>query len=444
VLLAWGCSTSVMADRTGIIHVGPLDLTPTLQVQQAYNDNIFYNDLSRQSSLVTTLQAGGQLSLTRHLNRYAVSYGLRSTNYYDSPTDDYVDHFFSGSGHLDFNIRNRLDFSAQLNHNHTQRGTFFNPGNTFTLGTLTPPDTGTAATGTDTNGSGDSTGSSTAASPPPPTIQTPSGQYDVVGQGTVLNQPLFITRQREPDQWHNYGFGGRYAYGRIDAKGRIELSASYSTLKYDNNPERTAHWTRDDFVVSPTFYLRLTPKTSLLTQLEYNRIEYPDASGGLNGNRLRYLVGASWQQTAKTSGSAKVGYVQMVRDDAAMATQGGASWDLAVNWRPLRYSQVSLSASQNLNPAQGFGTTIAYRNYGAAWSHTWFPRISTSVALGYNEIDYQNANRVDNQFSTGLGISYQMRKWLNLGVNYNYAYLDSSQKIVNYQQNIVMFNLSIQ
>ena len=435
--------TPAHAERRGVVHLGPLDLTPTVQVQQAYNDNIFSNDLSRQASFVTTVQAGGQLSLARRLNRYALTYGLRSMTFSDSPADDYVDHFLSGSGHLDFNLRNRLDFSAQLNYNHTQRGTFFNPGNTFTLGTLTPPDTGTAATGTDANGTGDSTGSSAEASPPP-AIQTPTGQYDVVGQGTVLNQPLFITRQREPDQWHSYGFGGRYTYGRVDARGRIELSANYSTLKYDNNPERTAQWTRQDWVVSPAFYLRLTPRASLLTQLEYDRIEYPDAMQGLDGDRVRYLVGATWQQTAKTSGSARVGYVQMMLDDSSLDTTGGASWDVGINWRPLRYSQVSLSATQNQNPAQGFGTTIAYRNYAAGWSHGWSPRISTTLSLGYSQIDYQTADRVDNQFSGGVGVGYQMKNWLNLGLSYNYTHLDSNQSVVDYQQNVVMFSLAIQ
>lgn len=439
LLLTTAWATPVMADRTGIIHLGPLDLTPTLQIQQAYNDNIFSNDLVRQSSLLTTVQAGGQLSFARRLNRYALSYGLRSMTYADSPADDYVDHFLGGGTHLDFNIRNRLDVSAQLTYNHNLRGTFFNPGNTFSLGTLAPP---AALTATDTNG--DTTDSGAADTAPPPTIQTPSGQYDVVGQGTVLNQPLFITRQQEPDQWHSYGFGGRYAYGRTDARGRIELSANYSELKYDNNPNRTAQWTRQDFVVSPAFYLRVSPKLSVLTQLEYNRIEFPDATAALNGDRLRYLVGATWQQTAKTSGSARVGYVQMVMDDPALETNGGASWDVAVNWRPLRYSQVALNASQNQNPAQGFGTTITFRNYGAAWSHAWYPRVSSSVSVGYSQIDYQNANRVDDQFVTGIGINYQMRNWLNLGLGYSYTYLESTQTIVNFQQNIVMLNLSIQ
>ena len=54
-------------------------------------------------------------------------------------------------------------------------------------------------------------------------------------------------------------------------------------------------------------------------------------------------------------------------------------------------------------------------NYDLLWTHRWTSQFSSKVDLGYIKSDYVNGNRQDNLKNIGLGVSYDMRRWLRLG-----------------------------
>jgi hypothetical protein len=370
-------------NKPGAIPLGPFDLIPGLDVQQGYDSNIFRNNLNKKPSWVTVTRPSFQLALERGLNRYALSYGLQGSVFWDSPQDNYVDHLVRGDAHVEVNRKNRFDLNAQLLHNHYQRGTYFSQGN-------------------------------------------------------------IINTIDEPDEFHSYELGGTYSFGAEDAKGRIVLDVNYLDLQFDNHLERTRIRNRRDFVASPAFYFRVLPKTSLLTQFEYDRMDYPDAtsiSSKLSGDKMRYLVGATWQQTAKSTGTVKIGYLQMEFDDPRLESFSDVTWEANIKWRPLTYSVIALQASKNVMPTQGFGTSIDMQNYGANWQHQWSYRFASEVSVVRSELDNKGANRKDEVISAGAELRYRMRRWLNFGLSYKYTDLQSTQSNYDYQGNVVMFSI---
>jgi hypothetical protein len=370
-------------NKPGAIPLGPFDLIPGLDVQQGYDSNIFRNNLNKKSSWVTVNRPGFQLALERGLNRYALSYGLQGSVFWDSPQDNYVDHLVRGDAHVEVNRKNRFDLNAQLLHSHYQRGTYFSQGNI---------------------------------------INTIDG----------------------PDEFHSYELGGKYIFGAEGAKGRIELDVDCLDLQFDNHLERTRKRNRRDLVVSPVFYFRVFPKTLLLTQFEYNRIDYPDAtnpSSKLSGDKMRYMVGATWQQTAKTTGTVKVGYLQMEFEEPSLKSFSNVTWEANIKWRPLTYSVIALQASRNVIVTQGFGTSIAAQYYGLNWDHQWGYHLATELGVAYGELDHRGGNRKDNIASTGVELRYRMRRWLNFGLSYKYTDLQSTLSSYDYQGNVVMFSI---
>jgi hypothetical protein len=369
--------------KPGYIPLGPFDLIPMLDFRQGYDDNIFLYDREKRSSWITVTRPGLQLALERGLNRYSLTYGLQSSVFWDSPDDNFVDHWVRGDSHVELNSRNRFDLDAGFTHNHYQRGTYF-------------------------------------------------------------AQAGLINTIKEPDQYHSFDVGGKYTYGAETAKGNIVLDVRYLDLEFDNHLERTRVRNRQDLVLSPSFYARLFPKTAVLTQFEYTRTDYPDATAppfNISGDKMRYLVGATWQQTAKTTGVVKIGYLQMEFDDPRTESFSDVTWEADVKWRPLTYSSIVLQASKNVYPTQGFGNSAAIQSYQLSWEHEWSYHFATQLDFVHSDIDNKGSNRKDERLSAGLELRYRMRPWLNFGLSYDYSDLQSNQSIFDYQRNVVMFSI---
>ncbi len=369
--------------KPGYIPIGPFDLFPMLDIRQGYDDNIFRNDLNKKPSWVTLIRPGFQFALERALNRYALSYGMQSTIFWDSPPDNFVDHLLRGDTHIELNRRNRFDFNAQLLYSHYQRGTYFSQGN-------------------------------------------------------------LINAINEPDQFHTYELGGRYSFGAETARGQITLDVNYLDLQFDNHLERTRVRNRQDLTLSPSFFARIFPKTSLLAQFEYVQIDYPDAAGTLvdaSGDKMRYLVGATWQQTAKTTGIVKVGYLQMNFDDPRQKSFSDFTWEADIKWRPLSYSSIVLQAVRNVFPTQGFGNSIVVQSYGVDWEHEWGYHFATQAGVNWRDYDNKGSRRKDEMLTTGLELRYRLRSWLNFGLSYSYSDLQSTQSTFDFQRNVVMFSI---
>ncbi|MGR9037895.1 MAG: hypothetical protein ACU83O_15140, partial [Gammaproteobacteria bacterium] len=191
----------------GIVPLGPFDLAPLLNIKESYSDNIYHSDISKKASLITQINAGGELSLSRKLNRYALDYSFLSSQYHSSPADNYVDQYFGARAHHEINSRNRFDFKSAYILGHYMRGTYYSQGN-------------------------------------------------------------IATQLNEPDQFHQYNAGLNYRYGRVDARGNLGLGLDWSRQVFDNDRERTQQFDNSRYKVTPGFYFRLMPKTYLTTEIE--------------------------------------------------------------------------------------------------------------------------------------------------------------------------------
>lgn len=389
---------------SGMLPLGPFDFIPLLSISESHSDNIFYNNLNRKSSLITQVQGGGDLGLRRKLDYYALHYDFHSSQYHSSPTDNYVDHNLGAAAHFDFTQRNRLDFKSSLIYSHLMRGTILLQG---------------------------------------ANIDAQPG----VSQLNVI-QPS-VTLLNEPDQYHQYGANINYRYGRTDAKGNLGLQLDWMQLTYDNHPERTSQWDRTQLEVTPGFYWRLRPKTYLTTQVQNTFVNYLNngnsqlennfSSFSQDYNLHRYLVGATWDQSAKTKGSVRAGYFQQEFNSSAGRSNGGLTWDAHVQWLPLPYSTLGLNVSDDIRPGTGNGSSAHVKVYNAIWQHNWPNRVTTELNGSYQEVQYQNAGQgVNNGIIFKFDVKYQMRSWLDIGANYLRSDYQSPTNFSDSTQNIFM------
>ena len=366
------------------LPVGPLEFAPLLEIAESYNDNIFQRNALQKDSFLTQIHAGGQLSLERKLNRYALTYLMQSSQYHNSPQDDYVDNYVGLNTHTEFTSRNRMDVGLKYLDSHYMRGVFLGRD------LIAPP-----------------------------------------------------TQQNEPDQYHMLGGDLTYRYGHPKNKGNLEIMLNTQDYTFDNNRQRTAQQDRTQISVTPGFYYRLMPNTRLLTQVETLWLNHKDnAATDFDYVKQRFLVGATWLYSAKTIGTARIGYLRQDYVNNQQANFNGITWDVNVTWLPLSYSKLDLGVSRDVNPSVT-GTNLRDSDrVRLGWTHDWNNRISTRLNGAYENALNTSTQRQDDYMSFGIDLNYGFRRWLGVGVSYNYRTLQSSTSAFDFDQNVVMLNIT--
>jgi hypothetical protein len=346
----------------GMLALGPFDFIPLLSLEEKYDDNIFHNKFNQKSSLITQIQGGGEIALRRKFDRYALNYNFLSSQYHQSADDDFIDHTLGINTHVEANIRNRFDLVASVHKGHNMRGTFFTEG-------------------------------------------------------------AIATQLSEPDQFHQYDSKFTYRYGRVDAIGNLGLQLGWNQLEYDNHLDRTALWDRTQLELTPGFYLRVSPKTYLTAEMQNIFVEYTNASPQ-SYDKQRYLIGATWEQSSKTKGTIRAGYLQQEFTNSALPSQSDLTWDGKVQWSPLSYSHFTLFLSKDVQPSIGLSAASRQLQvYNASWQHEWAGRIITELSGGYQKAFTQaTVGQVSNSaagISSKIDVKYQMRTWMDVGINYS-------------------------
>jgi len=247
-----------------------------------------------------------------------------------------------------------------------------------------------------------------------------------------------------PDEYVNQGIGGVFSYGAPGAQGRIEIDGAMFSREYQNNRTLTDVADRDTNTYGGTFFWRIAPKTELLFQVQETDTDYTLGASTLDSTERRYLFGAKWEATAKTSGIFKIGRLKRDFDSATRSDLSSASWDAGIRWSPLTYSVFDLSTSKATSESTGgIGDVILGTSYGLTWNHAWNSRFSSAINGNWRKEEFlgTGGGREDKTTSLGAKLTYQMQRWLKFGGEYVWTERDSNINTSNYKKNLWMFTV---
>lgn len=250
-----------------------------------------------------------------------------------------------------------------------------------------------------------------------------------------------VAIQTTPNKWHSGGLSGTFFYGAEEAKGRIALDAGYTDRQYQNNRALTLAYDKTLRDVGGTFYYSVAPKTSLLIQAKDTRIAYKNVNSSLNGNERRYLVGATWEATAQTSGTVKFGQLRK-KFDRVHPAFSGASWEADVLWSPLEYARVNLLASRQSSESTLAGSSfVLVSNTGADLAYDLNDRVTVHANGFQVKEDFRGSARADSTNNYGLKAEYNLRSWLVAAAEYTDSKKTSSVAGNDYKRNILMLSI---
>jgi hypothetical protein len=264
------------------------------------------------------------------------------------------------------------------------------------------------------------------------------GNYSVEDSG---RQNFF---DDEPDNWHEPKVDAVYQFGAPSAKGRIEIFGDYGWRRYDNNDQEFRH--RNTGNIGGTFFFRAAPKTQALLEARYRRIDYvnePPEAISLDSKETRLMGGAVWDATAKTTGALRLGWVKKKFDDSARKDSSYPTWEVSLNWKPRTYSQFGLTTSQMpYETLFADEDSVKVTTVALDWTHDWNSRLRSRLGGQYWRDEGNRNDTTDKTWAFKAGLTYSMRRWLDLGASYRYHDRDSeiSTGTGSYNNNVFMLS----
>ncbi|MBF7730519.1 outer membrane beta-barrel protein [Pseudomonas sp. N040] len=356
-----------------------LKFTPTLKTEERYDDNIRAVENNVQSSWVTAITPKFVLSTEGRNSAYALTYSLDNETYASSHDDDHTDHHVDADAGFQFDARNKLVLNAGYDKVEDIANDNFEDINNDLL----------------------------------------------VPQGN----------NGEPAKYTTANAGGVYTFGAATALTQIELGANYEELRYQNSDGFNEDLERNTTPLRATGYYRVAPKTRLLLEGRHTHFDYINDDDQDSDNKA-LLGGVTWDATAKTSGTIKVGAERKEFDNSTYDDDDNSMWEAGVKWSPRTYSTFNLTTRQGIAEGDSGASSIDSQTTALAWNHQWLERLSSEVSYSYTDNQYEGTDQQDEIDIFGVGLTYKMRRWLDIGVGYKYATDDSNAPGESYDRNI--------
>ena len=240
----------------------------------------------------------------------------------------------------------------------------------------------------------------------------------------------------ENDKYHLRGLGGAYRYGAETARNQLEFGLRHEELRYDNRDDINAGEERDSDALIVTWLHRIGGGTRALLEYRHTEYDYVLASSPLNSSNDALLLGASWEATARTTGKLLVGYEQKDFDDPGRDDLDSPMWEAGIDWEPRTYSKFSLTARQAFDEGDDGSDAIKTTSATLAWRHEWSGRLVSDLLFGLARHVYEGQQRDDDFSQAGIGLTYSLRRWLDVSLGYRYRNNDSNAAGESYQRNV--------
>lgn len=265
----------------------------------------------------------------------------------------------------------------------------------------------------------------------------------------------------EPTDYRTYELGGGYdaRYGDV----KLDLGVQAEKYNYDNTSAiGNTKIINDDRDHDEIYYTARTgyfvmPEELLYVKGIYNTRDYDNRIDGTaayerDSDGYELLVG--WEHAMRTQPiwfDVSAGYLEQDYDASVLPTTDGFSMHFNGHYKPTDqltfHGRVLRAIEENtLNGASGYMMTRVI--VGA--DYEFLPQWTVGVDGRYTNVDFEInpaiaslAEREDDIYNAGIGVTYDITDLYNVGVQYLYEERESDDPSVEYDQNAVLVKLGI-
>jgi len=216
---------------------------------------------------------------------------------------------------------------------------------------------------------------------------------------------------------------------------------------------------RESYTVPLDIFYELTPKVDLSIGYTYTSTEVSRTLSGVNGvdgyDKEQHFVnvGARGDLLPKLNGSFKIGFNTMDSDDPLTVEDNvlgrsdrdsSSSLGLDASFTYLATAKVSTNLNLNRNfdvAGQGESTEATRVDLSANYSIN--TRFTATANLGYTLREYVDTKREDDNYRTGLSLSYVPNEYWRFSTGYNYTENDSNSDGQSYEAHVINVSASL-
>ena len=376
-------STLAFAVDPYIFNLGYFDLVPSLESDIVVDDNLFRRENDEIDTVVGIISPRLLASYTDEVNSYQLelsgSKGLVSAN----SEDDYSTWLVAGDAHVELTERHLFDLNFSYDDSIQPRGTGWSQ-----FGDL--PD--------------------------------------------------------EPDELARRDFGLAYQLGASDALARLQLAVNNTDLDFSNNQEFREGRDYERVGWRATILFNALPRTDIILEARGADFNYDQNLTDLDGmtaeldNKEAYaFVGISWEATALTTGSIRIGRGRKQFSSPSRRDFNEPTFELGLEYAPLTYSTFNFTATQDFSEGIGIGDAVKRRAYNLNWRHSWTERFYSEVNLNSQDDDYVGSTLSDQFDRYSARMVFEFQRWLEFSVGLLAENRDFSDGSFSYARTALTF-----
>ncbi|GFD95567.1 hypothetical protein KUL156_10840 [Alteromonas sp. KUL156] len=251
-----------------------------------------------------------------------------------------------------------------------------------------------------------------------------------------------INNFEEFTKFKKAAINGEFAYGRKESIGQIVIGVDAANADYDNNQQEFRNM--DSIGAYTQFFYRVAPNTRAVVEVSYYDYDYDDVENFLNqsSQQASLLAGLEWIYSDQLSTSFRAGYQTKNFEDVTLNKVDGLSFALEVVWQPTEHTNFDVEGSRSASESTIAGLP---------------ERVSTSISVnaeheltqrlrGYGSYVYAIDDfgaRKDTNNDAKVGITYGVKHWLDVTLEYQYQERDSAFENFSYNANVVMLSFEM-
>ena len=151
----------------------------------------------------------------------------------------------------------------------------------------------------------------------------------------------------------------------------------------------------------------------------------------------------TWEATAKTTGTIKLGQAHKNFNDGSRKDATMGSWEGSLRWSPLTYSQFDLLSSRAPADSTGIGNYTLNSGTSLVWNHKWASYISSRANVGLIKSQYAGDAREDSTRNYGVGFFHEVGYRARVGLDWNRTDRNSNQDRYDFKRDVTMATLEV-
>jgi hypothetical protein len=251
-----------------------------------------------------------------------------------------------------------------------------------------------------------------------------------------------INNFEEFTKYKKAAINGEFAYGRKESIGQIVIGVDVANADYDNNQQEFRNM--DSIGAYTQFFYRVAPNTRAVVEVSYYDFDYDDVENFLNqsSQQASLLAGLEWIYSDQLSTSFRAGYQTKDFEDETLNNVDGLSFALEVVWQPTEYTNFDVEGSQSASESTiaGLPERIS-TSIGISFEHELTQRLRSYGSYFYAIDDF--GARKDTNNDAKMGITYEVKRWLDVTLEYQYQERDSDFENFSYNANVVMLSFEM-